>query len=487
MPSGRRSHRFLRDARPLLAWLLLGLAALRGILFVSAEPMLAVANNFDMVRVQACIDTFPVRAADVPIEASSYRAPLERYRFARSDSPCFATSELLFAVFALPGMWLEQAIRDDATFSLRWQGYAKLVLLFAFAVVATRSLLARGRADLAVGHAALLALVVCDPGNLVYFNTFYTQAAAVLFLYALLVATTVMVGSDAAPSRTALTGLGLCAALLALTKLQHVALPLAIACLLLPLAWRHPQRWRGPLLAMGIGSLVGGVAQVAQMGAAHTVGIARANVVNTVFPSMLPESADVTRTMSELGLSEACLQAVGKNWYARGMQDGSLCPESPGLTRGRVTAVLLANPALVWRLVSGAIDRLRPWLSPHLGMVAGANLAPLPASVLTLARVVDAIPAMAWKAAVLGLPLLGYLLARLRQRGEQVAANAVLVTCCCLPLFVTGVSVYGDGYVDLHAHAHLAFSSLMVAFAMLTWLAARGLFARVRVGAAPRG
>lgn len=460
-----------------LAWLLLALAALRGILFIAAEPMLAVANNFDMIRVQACIDVFPARADDVPIEASSHRAPLERYRFARSDNPCFATSELLFAALALPGMWVEQAIRDDATFSLRWQGWIKLALLLAFAAAATRRLLALGRADLAVGHAALVALVLCDPGNLVYFNTFYAQAAAVLFLYALLVGTVVVVGTQAEPSRTVLAGLGLCAALLALTKLQHVVLPLAIVVLLLPLAWRHPQRWRRPLLAMAIGGLVGGGVQVVQMNAAHTVGIARANVVNTVFPTMLPESADVARTMAELGLSERCLQAVGKSWYMRGMQDGSLCPESLELSRGRLTAVLASNPAIVWRMVNGAIERMRPWLSPHLGMVAGADLAPLPADVPTVARLLDAIPAIIWKAALLGLPLLGYAMAWRRARSGQMAGNAVLVTCCALPLFVTGVSVYGDGYVDLHAHAHLAFPVLMTALVLVAKMGSESLFA----------
>ncbi|MCW5568100.1 MAG: hypothetical protein KIS84_07715 [Dokdonella sp.] len=479
--------RFRREAVPpvlraasLLAWLLLALAALRGILFIAAEPMLAVANNFDMIRVQACIDVFPARADDVPIEASSHRAPLERYRFAHSDSPCFITSELLFAALAVPGMWVEQAIRDDATFSLRWQGWIKLALLLAFAAAVTHRLLALGRADLAVGHAALVALVLCDPGNLVYFNTFYAQAAAVLFLYALLAGTVVVVATDAEPSRIALVALGLCAALLALTKLQHAVLPLAIVVLLLPLAWRHPQRWRRPLLAMVIGGVVGGGVQVVQMNSAHTVGIARANIVNTVFPTMLPESADVARTMAELGLSERCLQAVGKSWYMRGMQDGSLCPESLELSRGRVTRVLLANPMIIWRMVNGAIERMRPWLSPHLGMVAGLDLAPLPAGVPTLARIIEAMPMAVWKFGLLGLPLLACVMALRRTHGAQVAGNALLMTCCVLPLFITGVAVYGDGYVDLHAHTHLAFPLSMVALVLVAWMLAMDLVAGLR-------
>lgn len=41
-------------------------AVLRGALFLSSEPLLALANNHDMIRVQGCIDAYPIRDRDRP-------------------------------------------------------------------------------------------------------------------------------------------------------------------------------------------------------------------------------------------------------------------------------------------------------------------------------------------------------------------------------------------------------------------------------------
>jgi hypothetical protein len=48
------------------AWLLLALALLRGLQVVAGDPLLAVANNYDMIRVQACIDAWPARMRPFP-------------------------------------------------------------------------------------------------------------------------------------------------------------------------------------------------------------------------------------------------------------------------------------------------------------------------------------------------------------------------------------------------------------------------------------
>jgi hypothetical protein len=93
---------------------LLAIGTFRASNLVTADPLLAVANNYDMVRVQACINAYPIRDAAIPPKANSFLAPLSRYRFIDGvDATCFITSEDLFAFAALPGMWLESQVSAD--------------------------------------------------------------------------------------------------------------------------------------------------------------------------------------------------------------------------------------------------------------------------------------------------------------------------------------------------------------------------------------
>ena len=65
--------------KPWLTRGLLALAVWRLAAILAAQPMLAVANNYDMIRVQACIDAYPVRAASIS-EAGNYAAARRRRR-----------------------------------------------------------------------------------------------------------------------------------------------------------------------------------------------------------------------------------------------------------------------------------------------------------------------------------------------------------------------------------------------------------------------
>jgi hypothetical protein len=113
-----------------IRWLVLPLSLLaigvfRAGSLVTADPLLAVANNYDMVRIQACINAYPIRDAAIPPTANSYLAPLLRYRFIDGvDATCFVTSQDLFAFAAWPRMWLESQVSADGGFSIRWVGWS---------------------------------------------------------------------------------------------------------------------------------------------------------------------------------------------------------------------------------------------------------------------------------------------------------------------------------------------------------------------------
>ena len=157
----------------------------RGLAIVVADPVLAVANNYDMIRVQACIGAYPIREASMPLWANSYEAPLERYQFAKVETLCFVTSEVLFAIAAAPAMWAETYISSDDGFSIRWIGIMKLLGLVLIAGLVSAALLARSP-RIAASYAAFFAVVVCDPAMLLYLNTFYAEFSVIFFAYLLL-------------------------------------------------------------------------------------------------------------------------------------------------------------------------------------------------------------------------------------------------------------------------------------------------------------
>ena len=177
-----------RLARPTLLVLtvaLLAVALHRGVALLTAEPLLALANNYDMIRIQGCIDAYPVRAPGIPPTAGSGDAPIARYRF-RDDvgAPCFASSEALFAFVARPLFAAEAARSGDGTFSIRWLGLVKFTAFFILVAGFSIAWWLRGQTAAAAANSAVAAIVLTDPAITLYLSGFYAEFAVVLFGYA---------------------------------------------------------------------------------------------------------------------------------------------------------------------------------------------------------------------------------------------------------------------------------------------------------------
>jgi hypothetical protein len=125
---------------------MLGVVLYRGIPILRSEPLLALANNYDMIRVQACIKAYPLRAPGIPPWAGSGDAPIARYQF-RHDvgAPCFLSSEVLFARLARPLFKAESLRSGDGTFSIRWLGGVKFAVFFAAVAAFTIAWWRQGR------------------------------------------------------------------------------------------------------------------------------------------------------------------------------------------------------------------------------------------------------------------------------------------------------------------------------------------------------
>jgi hypothetical protein len=454
-----------------LAWFLLGLALLRGLLVLASDPLLAIANNHDQIRVQGCIGAYPDRPAETPPQTSSPEAPFSRFRFISDvGSPCFLSSEALFAWAAWPAMWLEQSLRSDRTFSVRWKGGLQFILLLLIAAWSTRRLLALKRQDLAAGHAAIFALVVCDPGNLLYFNTFYGEAAAILSCYGLLVGALVGLACKDGASRASLLVVGLSAVLLATSKIQHLIVPLLILAAVAAsavAARRLPARL---LVALFLGGLVGFSLQWMNRAASENEGIRSANLIDTLFTALLPSASDPSKLLARLELPSSCIEQSGESWYTPGMLQHERCPEVFKLDHHDLMLAVFRDPLMAFSALQGGLRHVRPWIPLQLGVVEGGVRAGLPWWAPSWNAVLDVPGQSVYFSMLLGLPIFAAGMVCLRRTRDQWAANAILLSLGGLPLCIFFVSVLGDGYVDLSKHAQLGTACLLAEFVVLICL-----------------
>jgi hypothetical protein len=470
-PAGLQRSFFVSNGYRNLAWFLLGLALLRGLLVLASDPLLAIANNYDQIRVQGCIGAYPDRPAETPPQTGSPEAPFSRYRFIGDvGSPCFVSSEALFAWAAWPAMWLEQSLRSDRTFSVRWKGGLQFILLFLIAAWSTRRLLALKRQDLAAGHAAIFALVVCDPGNLLYFNTFYGEAAAILSCYGLLVGVLVGLACEQRASRSSLCLVGLSAVVLATSKIQHLIVPLLIlVAIAVSASWarRMPGRL---LVVLLLGGLTGASVQWLNRAASENEGIRSANLIDTLFTALLPSAGDPAQLLARLELPSHCIEQSGESWYTPGMLQHERCPEVFKLEHHDLILAALRDPLMTYNALRGGIRHLRPWIPSQLGVVEGGLRSGLPWWAPSWNTFLNVPGQGVFFVILLGLPGLAALLVCIRRNPGQSATNAVLLSLGGLPLCIFVVSVLGDGYVDLSKHAQLGTACLLAEFFVLVGL-----------------
>lgn len=452
-PVASRAHRG--------AWLLaalLALAALRIGALVLHDPLIGVANNYDMIRVQACIDAYPDRPPDVPPGSNSYDAPLPHYRFVRDvGAPCFLTSEALFAFGAWPALALWAQGSDAGHFPLRIVGVSKAVVLWTLGALFSGLWWRDGRRGWAVGNAAVVALVLADPAVTVYANTFYAEFAAVTFWYATLAAVA-LVWTRGRAGALACAAIAAVLALAILSKIQHVVLGaflLGVLGLLQVAGQRAPRRLLG---AVAVSAALATCVQLWHMQSPQTRTIREANQTNTFLYAALGLSAHPERTAQALGLPASCAAHAGKSWFSPGVADAHPCPAVLTASRLRIVALLWRDPQTLARMVWTTLERMRAWVAPVLGKVEGRVLAPLPSSQPTLDPLIVAMPTPLFALWLLAPGVLG--LAALRPRAAlQPAQRLLLLALGLFPWLSLGVVTFGDGLADPAKQSHLALTA----------------------------
>ncbi|MBK8289481.1 MAG: hypothetical protein IPK95_13365 [Cellvibrionales bacterium] len=113
----------------LLACLLLFIGIGRIFSLVMHNPVLGYANNYDMIRLQACHQIWPSDRI-VNITAGTPAAPLRRYTLDKHvDTPCFPSSELLFTSIGIEAGKLKNHVTGEVLISIKTIGLVRAIFL----------------------------------------------------------------------------------------------------------------------------------------------------------------------------------------------------------------------------------------------------------------------------------------------------------------------------------------------------------------------
>jgi hypothetical protein len=479
----------VRRFLPLLGALLAILGIARMAALVLHDPMLAFANQYDMVRTGACVGLYP----DQPkIDAATPDAPRDRFRMGDpTTGACYLGTEVAFAAALVAARRLQgasgafRALRPIGILKLALAGLAIVALVIAFFPHPSASLL----------HGATVLAVVADPVVTLWFQTLYAEFPILLGIYLVVGALVSALLRGALSAGTAiLAGVGIVFA--AYAKEQFFLLPLMLLAIAAPRLLPASRRAMLLLAALAVGAV-----------AWHAViprpeAIAPANRADAYLGLILPASSDLPGTLAVLGLPPRCADLSGATWYLRRGEDlQAACPEALALPSTAFLRLAPAEPLTLARAAARAIPTTQNPLLGYLGLVADrqwAGLEAAPPWARSVLAEVGAIPSPAYLAAVLlalaaGLPAL-ILYAASRKRGGDPRAQAFgayMLMLAVIAAYAVGTTAFGDGLSETARHnlpgfLALAAMALAVPFG-LAMLRTIGPGVRMAVGVATLG
>jgi hypothetical protein len=449
------------------------LALVRAFGLVMHKPLLALANNFDQIRLTTCIDVGPYRPGIAP-EKNNPQAPLRFFSFyAAPLGACYWSSELLFTAPTAIGWKLAEKFTGTTVHSVRGLGLLRLLAWLLAGIWVTRAWLAAGNYGAALGNVAWLAIVGSDPVNTLYLNTFYSEPSALFGLYLCITGAVIAMATQRRDAMF-VTLFGAC--ILATSKFQHLAVPatLAISMLLI----RAPASRRIALM-LALGSVVGlGAATFNRIESAPLMrSMEVTNRADFILSALLLNVDDPKGTAARLGLDADCAARANVGGvFGLHAAFEQVCPGISAVSSAAAWGELLASPPAWGRIAVKVPAMMVAWIPFYLGVVEGGQFAKLPAGSPSLSSAIGESTAAA--TFLLLLPWL-LLLASLR---APVPARTHILLCAVVVLVIPSIAVLGDGYLDFQKHTHLAFNAALASlFAPLAMLVGR----RSRRSAAP--
>jgi len=449
----------------ILTVLLLSIGLFRLFEFVLHSPVLAYGNNFDMARIQGCVDVWPdVKGEDIVKKNPS--APYENYRYnPLIQADCYYSSQLFFVNL---GLRLAVILEKDFVFSLKYFGFVNALVLSLTVIAFTFYFFRKNKLLSALANAAIFSVVLTDPANLLFLNTFYTEFSALYFSYlALLVL--YCLSQDKQNIKLMCVG-GVALFGLALSRHAHVLLPgtfFILYCFFV-ITVKDSSILEKRFIVLT--SLIILSAMVFQFfyKSAYSEAVSQANLTNTYLGAVLPAAEDRAEALNYLGLPEECAHVVGENWYTLGGDHNMLCLEVRDLSRLNILSLMWKEPGLFWRLSQKGIEESRPWVSSKLGHVAGEKYGTIEGKYFSLSFWISSL-SVGLLTVLFCLPVCTVLL--LFKKASNTLHRSfcfLLVSLVLGGYLVFYISILGDGFVDLPKHAHLYFnfyiSALIVCF-----------------------
>ena len=442
---------------------LLVLGIVRASLLVMNDPVTGYANQFDMKRVSACLDLWPV--TELNPKAASPAAPYSKYQIGEQDNAvCHPSAEILVSGL---GISLAGIFSSTSSIDLRWVGGTKLLLLILLAITLHHSM--RGSPIGAFAHAMVFSIILCDPFNTLFANSLYTEFIAMLGAYlAISTAIAMVLQGHFRIYLSLLWLLGL--ALLGFSRIQHILLPVVLIIIFFVAMRRIPASVWIPSVLASLAAII--FQWNLQVG--HDV-LDDANRINTVFNTLLPASPDPARFAERLGMGEKCAELTHTSWYLRrGRNHREDCPEAFGISRPMLVMVLATEPAISARLLFSALHQSGAWRLPYVGETAGAPYRKITGFAgWSIASLVTKLPFPVYAFMYLIPIWLGFCAFIWLFAGRQPAGPGTRATCMALSMLAAVVlithatSLLGDGFSEYSRHTHLAHNACVAAWIIL--------------------
>lgn len=453
------------------------------ILFLCAhDPMIGLANNYDMIRVQGCVDIYPIRNDGSNPWDNSWQAPIERYEFRNDlDVGCYLTSEAIFAFAAWPMMKLESKYSKDGGFSIQWIGFMKALFLLGSMIVLVFFLLRQNRFKSAVILSLLGLVLFADPIVTVYLNTMYAEYSAFAFCCVSLgLIFIVLKHQDMGWLGFLLLFSFLM--LLALSKIQHIAIVVLMALALVFCALLAKVRIKKQLIGLFVlASCVSVGVQWQHINGSKTTAMKHANLTNTVLGAFLGSSSDPYLTSKQLGLPEKCAAHAGENWFTEGLQANHPCPEALALSRLTIVSLAWRDSQAFFNVFWKGMEQTRPWIHPFFGKVEGGVSLPLPKSQISWNSLGEAMPLWLYRTVFLVTPMLGlFIVWAIRKRKQALPSAFLMLFLSWFPLASLLTIILGDGLADVAKQQHLGTLSLLTFWLVVLTHASQMLFEKIR-------
>jgi hypothetical protein len=326
-------------------------------------PIVGLADNGDFSRVAEPLGIFPPpeigNAAFLDWIVPQYRFDPKRIWF---HGLCCYSSETVFGILSLPVALL---ISPPGRFDLRAIG---IVNLLGF-LVAFRLLLSALRPlppALSISGGLLLLGMFTDVAYVSYFNSFYTEPAALIFFLASL-GLALLLARRPDPPPWLPAGFFLCAALFATSRPQNALLGLLLALLGVRLSWRDRDRSRRRLVVAAAVA----VSLVSLWYFRSTPGpLGRIDLYNAVFRELLTNSADPKRDLVELGLSPVLDRLVGTTGFSPNAPIAEAGFQRDFFDRigyGKLARFYAARPGRVWKALERSASHAFEVRPLHIG------------------------------------------------------------------------------------------------------------------------